>query len=283
MIKNAQTAGCTSSTHQPLPKISQADRARWVELMAAPRQKLLEDQEEKASCSNEKSFNPDFSTYVIKESVPTLPFVSALIRSIQKPPQTMVEPLPIQMPFPGEIVVGRGGANPRRPALVDIQLLWKALIRAFRRFIRYESIGSQIMAHIKTLSLEQQGRTLAVALDLPAEISMQPKYQSALLLLFFSHRYIRRNSLIPPARVLMESHLEEIWHKFYLVFSSNKMSDRYRFFCDPLVSFLWARFREAKPQEILQTFSSAQNSYFKNEILQMESCSKCGILPQVCQ
>lgn len=120
--------------------------------------------------------------------------------------------------------------------------------------------------------------TLALALDLPAEIIAQPKYLSALLLLFFSHRYIRRNSLIPPARSLMAPHIEEIWHKFYLVFSSNKMSDRYRFFCDPLVKFLWARFRQAKPQEIQQTFSSPRNSYFRNEILQMESCSKCQIM-----
>ena len=70
------------------------------------------------------------------------------------------------------------------------------MIRAFRRYIRKTVLSAGRLRDIKNLPIKLQGKALAQSLKLPAEIANQPKYQSALIILFFQHTYARHRQLI---------------------------------------------------------------------------------------
>lgn len=67
-----------------------------------------------------------------------------------------------------------------------------------------------------------------------------PKHGCALLLIFFSHRYMRKKVLVQPVQELLAPYERELMPKFYFVFNENKQLHRLRFFQDPMVKVLWA-------------------------------------------
>lgn len=116
------------------------------------------------------------------------------------------------------------------------------MLRAFRRFIRKESLSLRQLNEVKSLPVHLQGIAIAERLNLPTDLATEPKYLSGLILLFFSHSYTRRKQLVQPVYDYVAPFLREISPIFSEVFNGNKLQYRQMFFRDPLIQFLWRRF-----------------------------------------
>lgn len=171
---------------------------------------------------------------------------------------------------------------PRQEAFLMLKTkdqLWKIMMRAFRRFLKKETLNLGTLEQIKKLSTSRQGEALARNLDLPSQIMRSEKYQCALLLLFFSYRCCRQREIVPSVKRMMAPFINEILPKFLHVFNENKQLHRWQFFTDPLIRCLWARFRQQRPEVILSTFSDRGTEYFRNHVLLMEASTGYQILP----
>ena len=70
-------------------------------------------------------------------------------------------------------------------------LIWRALIRMFRRWIKLESIGDdRKRLLIQTADYKHQGQLFCEALGLSESISKSERNQFAMLILSNSHRII---------------------------------------------------------------------------------------------
>lgn len=70
-------------------------------------------------------------------------------------------------------------------------------MRAFRRFVRKETLYLSEVDEIKARPVHLQGTALAVRLHLPDEFVQNPRYARALVILFFSHSYFRKKRARP--------------------------------------------------------------------------------------
>ena len=65
----------------------------------------------------------------------------------------------------------------------------------------------------------------------------------AVLLLVNSHRIALRKRLLPSVGAMMKSCQKKIWPIFFEIFVDNNSKLRMEFFSDPLIQFLWNKFR----------------------------------------
>jgi len=77
----------------------------------------------------------------------------------------------------------------------------------------------------------------------PPELAAMKRTQNAVLMMMSSHRIVYRKSLRPAFQVMMAPYEEELWPLFYEIFIDNSRKQRVQFFSDPLVQFLWAKFK----------------------------------------
>ena len=99
---------------------------------------------------------------------------------------------------------------------------------------------------------------------------MEPKYKVALLLIFFSHRYIYKRELVESVREMVSPHERQIMQNYYFVFTEGKQQLRLGFFLDPLVQLLWSRFRNVKAEAIMEILRQEGSEHFLDHILEMQ-------------
>lgn len=217
---------------------------------------------------NDRTFAPDFSFYTMKTLARQARLASAA-QATQAAQATAQQKLPVVAITPPQSSINYFESLPWSTKIVTKDQLWKTMIRAFRRYLKKEALSVTTMNQIKTLPLQRQGQALAHAIGLPAEFIEEPKYRYALLLIFFSHRYTRQRVLVQKLREIVGVHERELMSKFYLVFNENKNQIRLHFFQDPMVQFLWAKFRAARKDVIIDTFQKEGCQYFLDHILEM--------------
>lgn len=105
---------------------------------------------------------------------------------------------------------------------------------------------------IQEKSFAAQGKLLTKALGVPVELADQTRTHLAILLL------VRSNRVVVKKRLNMEQHdalrplMTELRPIIYEIFKDNNLKQRLGFFREPLIHFLWDRFRKVKRQEILR-------------------------------
>lgn len=72
----------------------------------------------------------------------------------------------------------------------------------------------------------------------------------ATLLMINSHRVVLKKQVIPSMRAQMQPYLRELWTQFFEIFSDNSCNLRVAFFQDPLIHYLWDKFRRDYSKEI---------------------------------
>ena len=129
-------------------------------------------------------------------------------------------------------------------------LLWKPLIRRFRRYLKKEALSMDAYMRIFSKPMATWGKLLCEALVVPDNLADEPKIQATILLLMASHRIVRQKCIVPECRPLMEPYINDLWPKFFQVFNNSNQKYRLKFFSDPLVHFLWTRFVSEQPQVV---------------------------------
>ena len=126
-------------------------------------------------------------------------------------------------------------------------LLWKPLVRRFRRYLKKEALPWETYQRIFSKPVIKWGPHFCKAFDVPDPLRSDPRTQNAILMLVASHRIIRRKHLIFECRLFMAPFIDDIWPNFFLVFNDSNQRYRLKFFSEPLVHFLWAKFIADKP------------------------------------
>jgi hypothetical protein len=83
-------------------------------------------------------------------------------------------------------------------------LIWRPLIRLFRRWLKKEALSIETYERIRESDVRNQGKLFCEALELPCELSEQLRTQMAVLLLVSSHRIVWRKRLIPTIAELIQ-------------------------------------------------------------------------------
>ena len=181
-----------------------------------------------------------------------------------------------------------------RPYKRDVQ--WKPFLRLFRRFMKREALTQAQYAFIRTEPLPQQGRLLAEAFEMPRALASSKHVQYALTLLVYSHRVIYRNELSNECRSLMADMADQIFLHFFRIFQDNNSRKRTTFFREPVIQFLWNRFRHECAEEFRsylneiadhnesisghrQLNNVSCHAKFINDLRNMEFHTGCRILP----
>jgi hypothetical protein len=121
------------------------------------------------------------------------------------------------------------------------------MVRRFRRYLKKEALPAEVYQRIFSKPVIKWGPHFCKAFDVPEPLRSDPRVQSAILLLVASHRITRRKSLIFECKLLMAPYIDDIWPNFFLVFNDSNQRYRLKFFAEPLVHFLWAKFIQHKP------------------------------------
>ena len=98
------------------------------------------------------------------------------------------------------------------------------------------------------------------ALKVPAKLAAKRETPLAVLMLISSHRITRRKQLIPKASHLMGRNSVEIWQKYFDVFKENNLRKRQSFFSDPLIQFLWSKFKMDFRMELIEKLATICDS-----------------------
>ena len=129
------------------------------------------------------------------------------------------------------------------PVKVKKDALWKPLLRRFRKFIQ-DAVGSQMMqGKMFDHSIEQRSQAYCRALQVPDQFKTSQKSQLAIFSLVESSTVISKRQIKPEFKARFAAHLEYIERNFVRIFVENSVMMRLRFFSDPLVQFLWTKFR----------------------------------------
>ena len=126
-------------------------------------------------------------------------------------------------------------------------LLWKPLVRRFRRYLKKEALPWETYQRIFSKPVIKWGPHFCKAFNVPEPLRSDPRTQNAILMLVASHRIIRRKHLIFECRLFMAPYIDDIWPNFFLVFNDSNQRYRLKFFAEPLVHFLWQKFIADKP------------------------------------
>ena len=141
-------------------------------------------------------------------------------------------------------------------------LVWRPLIRLFRRWLKKDALSIETYEGIREESITRQGYLFCKALGLSEEISSQRRSQMAMLLMISSHRIIRRKRLNPMVQEMMEPFSNELWPVYYKIFNETSNKQRVRFFNEALVQLLWGKFLVANADQIIQYLNRVQTDYF---------------------
>ena len=91
--------------------------------------------------------------------------------------------------------------------------------------------------------MSKQGELFCKALNVPQKLARQKRVQMALLLMISSHRVTWRRNLIPICQQIMAPFIDDIWPLFFRTFNETSHRQRVLFFSEPLVQYLWSKFR----------------------------------------
>ena len=167
-------------------------------------------------------------------------------------------------------------------------LLWKPLLRMFRRFLKKDALSLDSYQTIRDESFTRQGYLFCKALGVSDLLAGQVRNQCAVLLMISSHRIIWRKQLIPICQEMMAPYLTDIWPLFFRSFNETSHRQRLAFFSEPIIHALWDRFRAEKAAEITEylerVFREETNNFCLNRNFQQDIClieisSNCRILP----
>ena len=100
-------------------------------------------------------------------------------------------------------------------------LLWKPLVRRFRRYLKKEALPWETYQRIFSKPVIKWGPHFCKAFDVPEPLRSDPRTQNAILMLVASHRIIRRKHLIFECRLFMAPFIDDIWPNFFLVFNDS--------------------------------------------------------------
>ena len=131
-------------------------------------------------------------------------------------------------------------------------LIWRPLLRLFRRWIKKEALSIDAYEHIRDSEITSQGRSFCEALELPEEMISQVRIQLAVLLMISSHRIVLRKRIVPGIAEMIEPYHSDIWPTYFKIFNETNQKFRRRFFQEPLIRELWARFLLVKEEQIVQ-------------------------------
>ena len=172
-------------------------------------------------------------------------------------------------------------------------MLWKPLLRLFRRYLKKDALTKQQYQDIRDRPLREQGQLFALAFDVPEALARNKRAQFALVILVNSHRVVFRKQLIPQCRKMMHNYMGELMPLFFEIFQDNNYGQRVTFFKEPIIHHLWNRFRsdyQAQYQAYLNklddenAFRSAgpcdeKRAKFIQEVQKMELLTGGAILP----
>ena len=105
-----------------------------------------------------------------------------------------------------------------------------------------------------------------------------------------SHRVVLKKQLIPSCRAIMQPYIKVIWTQFFEIFSDNSCNQRVTFFQDPLIHYLWGKFRIDYAGQINDYLNNLigdsasiedKKQRFLQDINQMQMISGCNILPNM--
>lgn len=139
-------------------------------------------------------------------------------------------------------------------------LLWKPLMRMFRRYLKKDALSLEIYEGIRDKNFNMQGLLFCNALDVPSELSAKERNQMAVLLMVSSHRIVWQKKLIPIVSEMMAPYKKEIWLLFFRMFNETSHKKRKLFFSEPIIKVLWEKFRMIKANDIRQYLCSISNS-----------------------
>ena len=100
-------------------------------------------------------------------------------------------------------------------------VLWKPLLRIFRRYLKRDALEKHQYQQIREQPIRAQGKLLSEALKLPENAVGKVRNRLAVLLLVNSHRVVFRKRLIPECHELMQSYADELLPLFFHIFQDN--------------------------------------------------------------
>lgn len=131
-----------------------------------------------------------------------------------------------------------------------MDLLWKPLIRMFRRYLKKDALPLDSYESIREESYTRQGYLFCRAFGLPDALCKRKQTQMAVLLMVSSHRIVWKKSLIPICAEMMKPYLPQIWPLYFKIFNETSHKQRVLFYAEPLIQHLWGKFRATKAVEI---------------------------------
>ena len=137
------------------------------------------------------------------------------------------------------------------------------MIRQFRRYVKNIVLKNIPKNAIHSgSSVEQRATYYARAMGVPTNFLHSEKAGFAILLMVESSKVTKQRQLISSIKIPMKKHLTEITAHFFEIFYENSKKTRLSFFVDPLVQYLWTKFRENCKQDfsdyIRDTLSQVQ-------------------------
>ena len=109
----------------------------------------------------------------------------------------------------------------------------------------------------------------------------QKRTKMALLLLVNSHRIFKQGQMDGQFQTELAPFKDSIWDQFYSIFNDNSLHRREAFFQEPLIEFLWTKYRRHCAKEIRQTINELnfsdrgskpeQKTRFLAEVKRMEN------------
>ena len=160
-------------------------------------------------------------------------------------------------------------------------MLWKPLLREFRRFIKAKAMEELSRNELRKLSVNAQGELLCQALDLPQELRVCPNTATALTMLLYTHKF-------SDAEYAQQPHLRRLRKNYLTVFLTSSIQDRDQFFSDGLLRYLWQIFRANRPNLIMSHIrvlpsTDSKNVYLRRKFLvdiqEVQFRTNCIILP----
>ena len=92
-------------------------------------------------------------------------------------------------------------------------------------------------------TIERRAYRYMVDLKIPIELVQLDRTKFAIYLMVESSKITKQRKLIPECKEPMRAYLPDIQPKFFDIFYENSKRTRLTFFNDPLVQFLWSKFR----------------------------------------
>ena len=152
-------------------------------------------------------------------------------------------------------------------------LLWKPLMRNFRRFLKKDALTAEQYTEIRRRPYNEQGQLFCRALGVPEEVSADRRCQMAMLIIISSHRIVWKKQVIPVVARLLEQYKDELWPLFFRIFNETSHKKRRVFFREPLIKSLWSLFVRRQTQEIfdyLDSIDQINAIIFYTDIRQIE-------------